>query len=82
VFLKVTVRVLLGIMIIMNFFIISFHNPLLLGISLALGGIIIILDLYQEFTRKKIITYLVGVVLVTVLYVAIGQSWITALTFI
>lgn len=59
-FIKVAVRVLLGMMIVLNVVMVRFHNPLLLGSSLALGGIIICLDLYQEFTRKKLITYMAG----------------------
>lgn len=81
-FIKVAVRVLLGMMIVLNVVIVRFHNPLLLGISLALGGIIICLDLYQKFTRKKLITYMAGAVLLIVLYVAMDQGWVTALTFI
>jgi hypothetical protein len=40
------------------------------------------LDLYHEFTRKKAFTYMAGTVFLIVLYAAIDQGWITALTFI
>lgn len=81
-FIKVTLRVLLGIMIVINVFNFSYKNPLLFIITCALGIMVACLDLYHEFTRKKVIIYMAGTVFLIVWYAAIDQGWITALTFI
>lgn len=78
----VTLRVLLGIMIVINVVNFSYNNPLLFILTCALGIMVACLDLYHEFTRKKAFTYMAGTVFLIVLYAAIDQGWITALTFI
>ncbi|MBY0009246.1 hypothetical protein [Paenibacillus typhae] len=81
-FIKITLRVLLGIMLVINVLNFSYKNPGLFIITCVLGVIVVCLDLYQELTRKKVLTYMAGAVLLFVLYVAIDQGWITALTFV
>ncbi len=81
-FIKITLRVLLGIMIVINVLNFSYKNPWLFIITCVLGVIVVCLDLYRELTRKKVLTYMAGAVLLAVLYVAIDQGWITALTFV
>ncbi|KUP25825.1 hypothetical protein [Paenibacillus sp. DMB5] len=81
-FIKVTLRVLLGIMIVINAFNFSYKNPLLFIITCVVGIMVACLDLYHDFTRKKVLTYMAGTVFLIVWYAAIDQGWITALTFI
>ncbi|MFD1903387.1 hypothetical protein ACFSQ7_03355 [Paenibacillus rhizoplanae] len=51
---------------------------------IAIGMIIILipLDIYLEPTRRKVMSYCIGAVLLALLWVALHFEWITPLMFI
>lgn len=57
-------------------------SEILLVITIALGVIIIILDMYQSPTRRKMLFYSISVVLLALLWIALDQEWIKPILFI
>ncbi|MEK3718185.1 MULTISPECIES: hypothetical protein [unclassified Paenibacillus] len=61
---------------------IFYHKPMLNIIAIGLILILIPLDIYLEPTRRKVISYCIGAVLLVLLWAALHFEWITPLMFI
>lgn len=61
---------------------IFYHKPMLNIIAIGMIIILIPLDIYLEPTRRKVMSYCIGAVLLALLWVALHFEWITPLMFI
>ncbi|MNI59490.1 hypothetical protein D3C73_1146550 [compost metagenome] len=81
-YIKFTLRALLGIMLLMNLLNFEFHLSALLIVCFIAGGLAVVLDIYQNPTRSKLVSYIAGAVVLILVYVALDYGWVTALTLI
>ncbi|MEK3687810.1 hypothetical protein [Paenibacillus sp. FSL R10-2736] len=75
-------RLLALVMVILNAVNIKYRNPVLLVAVPVIGIIVIILDIYLEPTRRKVLMYSICAVLLALLWIALDREWITPLMFI
>jgi hypothetical protein len=79
---KIAGRIACLIMAVMNVLFLNTRNTLFIWIILTIGIIVVILDIYLEPTRRKVLFYSISAVLLALLWIALDREWITALMFI
>ena len=75
-------KILVVIMIILNAVNIKYHRPILLITAIAIGALVVILDIYLKPTRRKVLFYGISAVLLVLLWIALDQEWINPLMLI
>lgn len=75
-------KILIMIMIILNAVNIKYHSPILLITVIAIGALVVILDIYLKPTRRKVLFYGISAVLLVLLWIALDQEWINPLMLI
>jgi hypothetical protein len=69
-------------MILVNAAGIQYHNRVIPVLTTAIGMLVIILDVYLNPTRRKVLFYSISVVLLALLWIALDQEWITPIMLI
>ncbi|WP_405105165.1 hypothetical protein MHH28_20890 [Paenibacillus sp. FSL K6-1217] len=61
---------------------IFYHKPMLNRIAIGMIMILIPLDIYLEPTRRKVMSYCIGAVLLALVWLALHFEWVTPIMFI